>query len=189
MADDASHHVGAKPLPLPAGVVAGAVYGGHSACYRYTLDWHTDDIPRDEVRGEPTVMWLLMNPSVASERAGDRTVLKCWRYTRRWGYRRMVITNSAAYRATDQARLAEVPNPVGSDNAWWLRHYAASAALIVVAHGKPKLPAAQAYGPAAVAVLRQALRPLHVLRLSADGTPCHPLYLPETLTPQPWPAA
>lgn len=171
------HVVGASPLPLPEGVKAGAVFAGYAAAYRYSLNWHMADLlaPAEQ----PAVMFLLMNPSVASYDCADRTVLKCWRFTRAWGYSRMLIGNSAAYRATDQKRLAEVPDPVGKDNPWWLRRMASQADLIVVAHGKPHVAAARQFGPNAVRLLAEAGHTLHVLRLLKDGTPEHPLYIPE----------
>lgn len=184
------HIVGAKALPLPPGVKAGAVFGGAvggiAGCYRYTLDWHRADLLKPKTVG--TVMFLMMNPSVASHDSADRTVLKCWRYAQAWGFDRMLVGNSAAYRATDQKRLVEVPDPVGPDNAWWLRSMADRADTIVVAHGKPHVSAARRFGPEAVSILRAAGHPLHVLRLLADGTPEHPLYLPGGLLPTPWPA-
>lgn len=181
------HFVGAKLLPIPEGVKAGAVFDGYAAGYRYSLDWHMPSLLDEPER--PAVMFLLMNPSVASHDSADRTVLKCWRFARAWNYSRMLIGNSAAYRATDQKRLAEVPDPVGKYNSWWLRRMAEKSDLIVVAHGKPHVPAARQFGPSAVRLLREAGHALHVLRLLADGTPEHPLYLPGKLTPTAWPEA
>lgn len=182
---DALHHVGAKPLPLPPGVRCGAVFAGHAACYRYSLEWNMPLVDPAPPR-ERTVMFLLMNPSVADTRCADRTMLKCWSFATAWGCTRMLVGNSAAYRATDQRRLAEVQDPVGPENAWWLCRMASQASRVVIAHGSPTVPAARGFGPAAVALLREAGHRLHVLRLSRHGVPEHPLYLPSALKPEPW---
>jgi hypothetical protein len=177
-----THHVGAKPLPLPDAVTASAIYGGANNCYRYRLEWHRPEL------GTPsrTILWLMMNPSAASETGGDRTVLKCWRYSRAWGFNRMLVANSVAYRATDQARLAEIADPAGPDNIAHLLAMASEAEQIIAAYGKPKLPAARSYGPTAARALATAGHRLHVLALALDGTPMHPLYQPGDVVPQPW---
>ena len=177
----ASHHVGAAPLPIPPGVVVRAVYGGPAACYRYRLQW---SLPL--MKPSRGIMWLLMNPSVAGHDCADRTVLKCWRLSLRWGFDRMLVGNSAAYRATDQRRLAEVPDPVGPENIGHLRRMACEAEMIVVAHGSPTVAAARRFGPEAVKALRSAGHVLHVMRLGPSGTPVHPLYQSEQLNPAPW---
>jgi hypothetical protein len=72
---DPLHHVGTKPLPLPDGVIGHAIFGGPKDCYRYLLSWRIEQV------AQRTIIWLLMNPSVASESCADRTLLRCWRST------------------------------------------------------------------------------------------------------------
>ena len=93
------HHVGqSRPLRLSDDVVSTATYGGEDNCYRYTLR-------RVWEEGRPMVMWLMMNPSVATEHGDDRTVAKCQRYARAWGYGGLFVGNTFAYRCTGQTRL------------------------------------------------------------------------------------
>lgn len=93
------HHVGSsRPLKLSDDVVSTATYGGPDKCYRYTLRRIWDP-------ARPLLMWLMMNPSVATELGDDRTVAKCQRYARAWGYGGILVGNTFAYRCTDQARL------------------------------------------------------------------------------------
>ena len=99
----------------------------------------------------------------------------------------MHVGNTFAYRATDQSRLAEIPDPVGPDNDLHLLAMAAESALVVFAYGQPKHRTLRARGPAVARLLRDQVGVcLHVLRLSKNGTPYHPLYLPETLQPVVW---
>lgn len=173
------HHVGgSRPLKLAEDITSTAIYGGPQDCYRYTLRrvW-------DEQR--PTIMWLMMNPSVATEFGDDRTVAKCQRYARAWGYGGMFVGNSFAYRCTDQKRLLEMPDPVGPDNDAHLLDMARQADLVVLAYGSPQAKGLRARGTEVARMLAHHGIKVTALRLSKSGRPEHPLYLPAALTPQP----
>jgi len=165
-------------LVPPAGVVGDAVFGGDRREYRYRLSRTWADGPR--------VLFVMMNPSIADPRVDDPTVAKCVRFARRWGFGGLDVGNAFAYRATDQGRLAEAGDPVGPDNDRHLLGMVGAATRVVLAYGKPRHPALRARGPEVARMLAAVAEP-HVLALSVDGTPRHPLYLPETLTPVPWP--
>ena len=172
------HHVGdSRPLKLGGDVVSSATYGGADRCYRYTLRRVWDP-------SGPVMMWLMMNPSVATEDGDDRTVAKCQRYARAWGYGGMLVGNTFAYRCTDQKRLLETPDPVGPENDAALLAMAGEAGLIVAAYGSPHDRELRARGPEVLRLLQQHGFAVHALRLSNAGRPCHPLYLPSTLTPE-----
>lgn len=164
-------------LKLPNGVVSSAVFGGDRQQYRYQLQ-------RTWAPG-PVVLFVMMNPSTADPLCDDPTVAKCGRLARKWGYGGFMVGNTFAYRATDQGRLTEVDDPVGPDNDRHLAELASEAALVVFAYGKPKRLGLRARGPAVASALADLCQP-HILRLCADGTPSHPLYLPECLLPVPW---
>jgi len=174
----APHHVGAaRALRLRDDVVSHATYDGPGDCYRYTLHRVWDET-------KPSVMWLMMNPSVATEYGDDRTVAKCQRYARAWGYGAMFVGNTFAYRCTDQKRLLEVEDPIGPGNDRALLDMAKASALVVLAYGAPHHRTLRARGTEVTRALFDAGVELHVLRLSRSGRPEHPLYLPGTLTPQ-----
>ncbi|WP_438383465.1 DUF1643 domain-containing protein [Asaia sp. BMEF1] len=172
-----THHVGSsRALRLQDDVVSTAVYDGPQECYRYRLHrvW-------DETR--PTLMWLMMNPSVATEYGDDRTVAKCQRYARSWGYGAMFVGNSFAYRCTDQKRLLEVSDPVGPGNDAALLAMAKESDKVILAYGSPTHPSLRKQGNKVALALHQAGVSLYVMRLSKGGRPEHPLYLPGTLEP------
>ncbi|MDE7548394.1 DUF1643 domain-containing protein [Acetobacter fabarum] len=177
------HHVGqSRPLKLSGDVVSAATYGGPDDCYRYTLHrvWDKD---------RPLVMWLMMNPSVATEQGDDRTVAKCQRYARAWGYGGLYVGNTFAYRCTDQLRLLETPDPIGPGNDAALLDMALRADLVVAAYGSPHHKALLARGPQVVQMLQDHGIMVCALRLSNAGRPCHPLYLPAELKPFELPVA
>jgi len=171
------HHVGSsKALRLQDDVVSTAVYDGPDDCYRYRLHRLWDD-------SRPTIMWLMMNPSVATEYGDDRTVAKCQRYARAWGYGAMFVGNSFAYRCTDQRRLLEVSDPVGPGNEKALLDMARQADKVILAYGSPAHPSLREQGNRIALTLHRAGTALYILRLSKSGRPEHPLYLPGTLEP------
>jgi hypothetical protein len=128
------------------------------------------------------VVFIMLNPSTASEELDDPTICRCWGFTTTWGYRSMVIVNLFALRATDPKELYQAESPVGPENDRWLLQSTAGAAMIVAAWGKHG-----GLGRRAEAVLQLlAARPLTRLVLNKDGSPKHPLYLRKDLTPIPF---
>jgi hypothetical protein len=163
----------------PAWPADSQVTAEFSACqqYRYQLreEWNPS---------LPLVLWLLMNPSVACIDYSDPTLRKAGTFARSWGYGGQLVGNVHAYRATDKDRLLEVADPVGPENDRMILDMAAQAQTVVLAYGQPP-KALRQRGQDVVALLSGHPR-LCYLRLAKDGTPVHPLYLPATLTPQPY---
>jgi hypothetical protein len=184
-----SRHPDTQPIHNPGGRVSlalrsdissDATFGGLGDCYRYRLTrrWQSG----------PSVLIVMMNPSVADMRADDPTVSKVTRMARRWRggqFGCLMVGNAFAYRATDQDRLAEVEDPIGPDNNWHLLDMAAGADLVVFAYGLPKIATLRARGPAVVRFLADAGIMPHVLRMGR-GAPWHPLYLPDATEPIAW---
>lgn len=169
-----THDPGGKVRPAwPADSAITAVF---SDCqqYRYELREIWDS-------SRPVVLWLLMNPSVACLDFADPTLRKTGKFARAWGYGGQLVGNVHAYRATDKMRLLEVSDPVGPDNDRSILAMAAQAETVVLAYGQPP-KALRRRGAEVTALLRHHKALCH-LRLAKDGTPVHPLYLPETLRP------
>jgi hypothetical protein len=155
--------------------VVSAAFGGPNECYRYELSeiWNT---------GLPLVMFLMMNPSVASVAHADPTLIKTGDYARRWGYGGQLIGNMHAYRITDSRLLDKVPDPVGPANDEAILSMASRAESVVLAYGLPPKPL-RPRAATVVAMLREAGSRLTYLSLCKDGTPGHPLFLPSYLLP------
>lgn len=175
-----AHHPGGRALPLPRGVTATAIYGGPRDCYRYRLDWMWDG-------ALPRVVAGMMNPSMAGHLCGDNTVAWVHRWARGRGFGSLTVINASAYRCTDQARLAEVADPMGPDNARHIQEAAQGAALVMIGYGTPKVPHVRDHGPRMVRLLRDAGVVLHIWRLGKVA-PWHPLYLPGNADPIRWEA-
>lgn len=173
-----THDPGGRRLALPHGVTATATYGGHADCYRYELEWVWD-------ASLPALLFVGMNPSTATEHNGDATVRKMHKWARDWGWGRLLVGNTFAYRATDQLMLNAVVDPIGPGNDARVLAMAERAALVLLGYGTPHIRALHSRGPVLTGKLRSAGHgpKLHVLRLSEDGRPVHPLYLPAACRP------
>lgn len=143
--------------------------------YRYELrrTWDTTTRP---------AMFVGMNPSTADEVADDPTVRRCIRFARDWGYGELLMANLFAWRATDPKALPS-DRPVGDANDEHLRRMATEAGIVVAAWGAIKMPAEWAGRPRHVANLLPAV---HVLGLTKDGHPRHPLYIKADAVPFGW---
>lgn len=148
--------------------------------YRYTLwrDW-TDLL----TPATGYAMFIGLNPSTADETNDDPTIRRCVAFAKAWGYDSLCMTNLFAYRATDPADMMRAAEPVGPENDRLLREMAASAGVVVAAWGTLGVYRNRASD------VRRMLPHLSCLRLTKDGHPGHPLYLPQTLRPVSWPSS
>jgi hypothetical protein len=148
--------------------------------YRYTLwrDWSDLATPDTGY-----LMVIGLNPSTADETDDDPTIRKCKAFARQFGYTSLCMTNLFAWRDTDPAKMKKAEEPIGPDNDTHLLHCAAHAGMILAAWGKHG-----AHRDRAAAVVKLlAQSSLHALRLNNDGSPEHPLYIPYTVQPVPFP--
>lgn len=129
-----------------------------------------------------TVGFICLNPSTADASSDDPTVRKCVRMAKRWGGAKLLIANLFAFRSTDPANLHSAIDPVGPENDEWLSRVAAESDILVAAWGTNGALLGRNDEVAA-----RFCNKLHALRLTKDGHPSHPLYLPEGLPPFRWP--
>lgn len=145
--------------------------------YRYTLTrvWNASS---------SRVCWIGLNPSTADASKDDPTIRRMIGFARDWGYGGIVVVNLFAFRATDpkDLRKAAVSHDiVGDENDSHIISSAEQSELVLAAwgnHGK-----LLARNQSVLDELEAHGFVVHHLRLSADGHPCHPLYLPAALQP------
>ncbi len=144
---------------------SGAVF---SPCgrYRYKL-WRV----WDPARPLGCVMFLMLNPSTATDAEDDPTIRRCSGYARSWGYGGLYVGNLFAYRATDPTELRRAADPVGPDNDRALLEMVAQCGLVVAAWGSH----GTRYGRRVQEVLNLVEQPLYCLRPLRSGQPAHPL--------------
>ena len=130
------------------------------------------------------VLFLMLNPSTATEMQNDPTVERCERRARALGFGAFRVCNIFAYRATDPRAMRAADDPVGKANDEAILAAIDWADEVVAGwgnHGEH-----QARGKAVEALLKaQPLPPKH-LGLTKSGHPKHPLYIAYKTQPEAW---
>jgi hypothetical protein len=132
----------------------------------------------------PRALFVMLNPSTATEVQNDPTVERCERRARALGFGAFRVTNIFAYRATDPRVMRAVADPVGPANDAAILDSVPWADAVVCAWGNHGLHLGR--GPAVEAMLRAAGAQLHHLGLTGQGQPTHPLYVSYDRQPVAW---
>jgi hypothetical protein len=144
--------------------------------YRYSL-WRTwSDVP--------PALFVLLNPSTADEVTNDPTVERCERRARMMGFGGLVVCNIFAFRATDPRVMKAEPKPVGPENDLAILEHARQASIVICGwgtHGAHLRRGAQVKNFLEFNGIK-----LHLLGLTKDGHPQHPLYIGYDVRPRSW---
>lgn len=139
--------------------------------YRYVLqrEWGYTGV---------NAVFIGLNPSTADETKDDPTIRRCIGYAKAWHCDGLIMLNLFAFRATDPNVMRAAADPVGPDNDKWLKRLCGFTAVAAWGtHGTYRNRENE---------VRALLPNLHCLKLTKDGHPAHPLYLPKTLKPIAW---
>lgn len=152
---------------MPLLVSAGAQYD-ETRQYRYRLWRNFVAEPRDPC------LWIMLNPSTATEYVDDPTVRKCQEFSRRWGHDSCRVVNIFAWRSTNPAILPLLDDPVGPDNDAVIVDEVAQASRIVCAWGN------WGWVRDRGRAVRRLIRPYqtYAFNTTKSGEPIHPLYQP-----------
>lgn len=140
--------------------------------YRYRLD--------REVQTQGLVFaYFGVNGSTATAIQEDQTTMKWRGFTLRNGGRRYIAANPFAYRATDVRELAKAADPVGPENARYLREVISEADILVPCWGsRTKVPKHLRHHFADLkTLLFKSGKPVKIFGLTSSGDPMHPLML------------
>ena len=135
----------------------------------------------------PRALFVMLNPSTATEVQNDPTVERCERRARALACGSFAVANIFAFRATDPKVMRAAADPTGPDNDATILSLVDEADQIICAwgsHGSHLDRGAQVQ-----ALLRATGRPLYHLGLTQAGQPTHPLYISYTRQPAEWPAS
>lgn len=181
------HDPGGKVrLRLRADVLSTAIFSPDRV-YRYLLDRRWNGATADA----PYVLWIMLNPSTADERVNDPTVGRVMTFTAAFGpkdqrYRRAIVANLFAFRATKPGALLAVTDPVGPDNDKHIQRAATDplCGMVLFAWGDsgPK----RLIRPRAAEVRMMTGGLPFCLGTTASGAPRHPLYVPGNTAPTFW---
>ena len=147
--------------------VSEAVY---SECekYRYALTrvWNSEG---------KRLLYVMLNPSKATERANDPTIERCERRARALGYGAFRACNLFGLRETDPGKLKRARHPEGPDNRAQIKAAIDWADDVLCAWGVHGVHRNQA--EKLMPTFRKSTKPCLVLGLTKDGHPRHPLYI------------
>jgi hypothetical protein len=132
----------------------------------------------------PRALFVMLNPSTATEVQNDPTVERCERRARALGYGAFRVTNIFAFRATDPMVMRAEADPVGPDNDAAILQSAVWADRIFCAWGNHGLYMGR--GDQVAGLLRPSGLPLFHLGLTGQSQPRHPLYVSYDHQPEPW---
>ncbi|MCG3268603.1 DUF1643 domain-containing protein [Yoonia sp. I 8.24] len=146
--------------------------------YRYALtrSWEPEN---------PRVLFVMLNPSKATEIQNDPTVERCERRARALGYGAFRVVNIFAWRETNPLLMRKAIDPIGPDNDQTLLDSVDWADQIVAAWGTHGAHLNR--GPAVAELLWETGKPISNLGLTKHGHPKHPLYIRYTQLPERWP--
>lgn len=126
------------------------------------------------------VGWIMFNPSTADAEADDPTIRKCLGFSQRVSAGEIVVANLFSWRATNPKEVrAHLDDACPGENLDAIDYVLRESDVVVCAWGRLAAPA---WAQERVrSVLRRAeaepyaLTKLHVIDLSKDGHPVHPL--------------
>lgn len=129
-------------------------------------------------------LFIMLNPSTATEVQNDPTVERCERRARALGFGAFRVTNIFAWRDTDPKKMRAAADPIGSENDTTILDGADWADMIICAWGTHGAHLKR--GAQMEALLRATDKPLYHLGLSKAGHPKHPLYIAYAQQPEIW---
>jgi hypothetical protein len=151
----------------------------YSPCqsYRYALTrtWAPDG---------RRALFIMLNPSTATELQNDPTVERCERRARALGFGAFRVTNIFAWRATDPRNMRAAPDPVGPGNDQAILAGCSWADQVICAWGTHGAHLDR--GAQVLTLLAGVSDHLYHLGLTMAGHPKHPLYISYAQQPQLW---
>ena len=161
---------------LEGGVSSTAVY---SDCehYRYSLKrvWE----PKKQ-----KIIFILLNPSTATELRNDPTVERCERRARELGFGSFLVCNIFAWRDTNPKKMKLAIDPIGEHNNKAILegcHWANRLICAWGAHGSHLNRSDEV-----LAIMKEIPKTLYHLGLTKHGLPKHPLYISYKQKPLIW---
>lgn len=132
-------------------------------------------------------VFILLNPSTATDDIDDPTILRCIAFAKYWGYDGIRIVNLVGFRATKPEVMFAWFVQQSSTHLYEHSLIAMDACLqpdvakVIVGHGV--LPKFMQWHATLTLQLVQHHRNLNAIKMNKDGSPAHPLYLRGDLKP------
>jgi hypothetical protein len=127
-----------------------------------------------EFGGEPTCLFIMLNPSTADAERDDPTIRRCTSFAKREGFGRLEVVNLYGFRSPSPSVLFASPDPAGPDNDREIEGALDRADSVVVAWGNH---AEQERVNKVVGLIERSGKASNCFGLTKLGQPKHPLYL------------
>lgn len=162
-------------------VETGTVDGSGSAIFsddgrhRYLLERKLEKTIGEPVASS-TILWVMLNPSLAGADEDDPTIRKVKGFSSRWGFRRILVVNLYSIITPYPDELAQLEDRNGPENDAVIERAGADADRIVVAWGQQKTPGlvGARSGRAIYLARGPSLKRLYCLGRTKEGHPRHP---------------
>jgi hypothetical protein len=132
----------------------------------------------------PTMLVVMLNPSTADETTNDPTVNRIEKLARAKDFAAVTVANLFAFRTAYPRVLKQAPDPVGPNNDRWLQRLRVEHEMCIAGWGTHG-----SYRNRAAKVLAAGwLGDLLCFDTNGDGSPTHPLFIPDEklYDPQPY---
>ena len=130
------------------------------------------------------LVFVMLNPSTATEVQNDPTVERCERRARTLGFGSLQVTNIFAWRDTDPKKMRTTKDPIGPDNDKTIMEACSWGDQIIAAWGTHGAHLGR--GVQVKQILRSSDKPVFHLGISKGGHPKHPLYIAYSQKPEIW---
>jgi len=130
------------------------------------------------------LVFVMLNPSTATEVQNDPTVERCERRARTLGFGSLQVTNIFAWRDTDPKKMRTAKDPIGPDNDKTIMEACSWGDQIIAAWGTHGAHLRR--GVQVKQILRSSDKPVFHLGISKGGHPKHPLYIAYSQKPEIW---
>ena len=139
--------------------------------YRYVLKCRWNDLFE-----EKPIAWIGLNPSTADEFQLDPTLTRIKGFSESFGFNCFYMLNIFAFRATDPNKMKQHAEPVGPENDRHILGTCRNCRTVVAAWGNHGTYLDR--GRHVISMLKAEGIQLTCLKVSKEGNPVHPLYLP-----------
>ena len=130
------------------------------------------------------VVFVMLNPSTATEVQNDPTVERCERRARTLGFGGFQVVNIFAWRNTDPKKMRAAKDPIGPENDHTILESCQWGDQIIAAWGTHGAHLNR--GSMVEKTLRKSNKPVFHLGISKGGHPKHPLYIAYSQKPEQW---
>ena len=145
--------------------------------YRYSLS-------RTHLKAKRSLLFILLNPSTATELINDPTVSRCQRRAELLGFEAFTICNLFAFRTKNPNTLKSYPKPVGPENITMIKENIILADQVLCAWGNNGTHLNQAQNILSI-IKTFGVRAYH-LGLTKNNQPRHLLYIDYKQRPEKW---